>query len=349
MNRRIVEEDLARIAEERLPWDMLEGKRVLVSGANGFLPAYMVETMLYLNENRFRKKAKVLALVRNKEKAATRFADYKGRSDLEFVVQDVVEPMKLKGKADFIIHAASQASPKYYAVDPVGTINANVIGTRNLLEFARKSNAEGFLFFSSGEVYGNVDKQGGKLDEGAHGWLDPTDVRSCYGEGKRAGETLCVSYWKQFGVPARMVRPFHTYGPGMRLDDGRVFADFVSDVVSKRDIRMKSDGSAVRTFCYLSDAVAGFFTALLKGESGQAYNVSNPEGTISIYELAKLIVGLYPERKLKVVREKEPDSAAYLKSKLAGFVPDVSKLERLGWKPTVSLKEGFRRTIEYYL
>ena len=348
MQRRIVEEDLARIAGERLPWDMLEGKHVLVSGANGFLPAYMVETILYLNESRFKKKATVFALVRNKEKAEKRFAHYAGSGDLKFLVQDVVEPVKAKAKADFVVHAASQASPKYYALDPVGTINANVIGTHNLLEFAHKSKAERFLFFSSGEVYGNVGERSGKLDENDYGLLDPTDVRSCYGEGKRAGETMCVSYWKQFGVPARMVRPFHTYGPGMKLDDGRVFADFVSDVVGGRDIRMKSDGSAVRTFCYLSDAVAGFFTVLLKGGSGQAYNVSNPEGTISIYELAKLVVGLYPEKRLKVVREKEPDSSAYLKSKLAGFVPDVGKLEGLGWKPTVSLKEGFRRTIESY-
>jgi len=345
----IIEEDLEFITGSNLPWDALEGKNILISGANGFVPAYLVETILFLNETRFKKKAKVFALIRNKEKALNRFAFYKSRTDLIFVVQDVTEPVTIKDDIHFIIHAASQASPKYFAIDPVGTINANVIGTYNLLEYAKKRDTESFLFFSSGEVYGNIEKSETKINESMYGYLDPMDVRSCYAEGKRAGETMCISYHKQFGVPVKIVRPFHTYGPGMRLDDGRVFADFASNIVNYQDIKMKSDGSAVRSFCYLSDATSAFFTVLLKGEDAQAYNVTNPTATKSIYDLAKTLVELFPERKLKVIRVNEPDSPGYLRSSIYGFIPDISKFMKLGWTPKISIEEGFRRTIMSFL
>lgn len=349
MRNSIIEDDLKYIQNSDLSWNVLEGKNILISGANGFVPAYLVETILFLNETRFKKKAKVFALIRNKEKALNRFAFYKNRTDLIFIVQDVTEPITIKDDIHFIIHAASQASPKYFATDPVGTINANVVGTYNLLEYAKEKDIESFLFFSSGEIYGNVEKTEEKINETMYGYLDPIDVRSCYAEGKRAAETICVSYYKQFGIPIKIVRPFHTYGPGMNMDDGRVYADFVSDIVNCRDIHMRSNGSAIRSFCYISDATIAFFTVLFNGNNAQAYNVANPDCTASIYDLAKILVGLFPERKLKVIREKEQNSSDYLKSNISGFIPDISKLMTLGWTPKISLKDGFKRTIKSYL
>lgn len=349
MRNTFIEEDLKSITDSNLPWEKLEGKNILITGANGFIPAYLVETILYLNEKRLKNKAKVFALVRNKEKALKRFAFYKNRTDLVFIVQDVIEPINLKEDIHFIIHAASQASPKYFATDPVGTMNANVIGIYNLLKYAKNRDIESFLFFSSGEVYGNIEISETKINESMYGYLDPMDVRSCYAEGKRAGETMCISYHKQFGVPVKIVRPFHTYGPGMRLDDGRVFADFVSNIVNYQDIKMKSDGSAIRSFCYLSDATSGFMTVLLKGDDAQAYNVTNPTATTRIYDLAKTLVELFPERKLKVLRVNEQDRTGYLRSNIYGFIPDISKLMKLGWTPKISIEEGFRRTIMSFL
>ena len=137
--------------------------------------------------------------------------------------------------------------------------------------------------------------------ETEYGYLDPATVRACYGESKRMGETLCVAYHAQYGVPAKIVRPFHTYGPGMDLSDGRVFADFVADLVARRDLVMKSDGRAQRAFCYLADATVGFFTVLLRGEAGAAYNVGNPDAEVSILELARTLANLFPERGVRVV------------------------------------------------
>ena len=348
MRNRIVEEDLQTITGQPLPWTDLAGKTVVVSGANGFLPAYLVETLLYLNETRHDSPTRVIACVRDQTRAVGRFAAYAGRRDLQLMVQDVCAPLALNEKVDVVIHAASQASPRYFGRDPVGTLSANVLGTHQLLVLARDRGASNFLFLSSSEVYGQVLHAQIPIREDASGWVDPMDVRSCYAESKRMGETMCVAWAHQYGVPVRIVRPFHTYGPGMRLDDGRVFADFVADIVGNRDIIMKSDGRACRAFCYLGDAVAGFFAVLLKGVACQAYNIGNDKAEISILDLAHLLVGLFPEKGLRVVQQEVTNASGYLPSRVARQCPDVSKARALGWQPTTSITVGFKRTIESY-
>ena len=340
----IVTEDLEAVLSADLPWDALAGRTVLVTGAAGFLPAYLVETLLFLNEKRPGQKTRVLGLVRHEGRARERFAAYAGRDDLRLLVQDVSLPVVPGEKVDFIVHAASQASPKYYQTDPVGTLSANVFGTQHLLNLAREHDVRGFLFFSSGEVYGQITDAQVPTRETDYGLVDPMTVRACYGESKRMGETACVCWHAQYGVPATVARPFHTYGPGMSLTDGRVFADFVADVVAGRDIVMKSDGRATRAFCYLSDATAGFFTVLLKGESGQAYNVGNDKGEVSIVDLAQRLVDLFPEKGLKVVRQPVPASG-YLQSPITRGCPDVAKVAGLGWQPSTTIEDGFRRTV----
>jgi nucleoside-diphosphate-sugar epimerase len=320
---------------------------VLVSGAAGFQPAYKIETLLYRNETRAAG-IQVTGLVRDVARAGARFSAHAGRRDLRLQAQDLGEPLAPGLDADVIVHAASPASPKDYSADPAGVLKPNVLGTLNLLELARASKAGHFLYFSSGEVYGQPAEPEQPVAEDARGWVDPAALRSCYAEGKRAGEALCVAWQHQHGVPARIVRPFHTYGPGMRLDDGRVFADFVADIVQGRDIRLMSDGSARRSFCYLADATLGFFTVLLKGQPGQAYNIGNPAAETSIAELAERLVGLYPEKGLKVVRQQRAASDAYMPSRIARSCPDTAKAEALGWKALTGLDEGFKRSIGSY-
>jgi len=346
---KIVGEDLTYVLNAELPWNDFEDKIILISGANGFLPAYIVETLLNLNKYKGLGPSKIICLVRNIDAAQKRFAEYKGRNDLEWVVQDVCAPVEIECKIDYIIHAASQASPKYFGKDPVGTLSANILGTANLLDLATKKNVKDFLFFSSSEIYGHVDPSQTSQKENSYGYIDPLDVRSCYAESKRIGETMCISWMHQYGVPVKIARIYHTYGPGMKLDDGRVFADFVSDVVHGRDIVMRSDGKAIRAFCYLSDAIIAFFLVMLKGEIGQAYNVGNDGAEISIIDLANLLVSLFPERKLKVIKKDESTTPGYLKSSFSRHVPDINKIKQLGWCPQINLDEGFRRTIESFL
>lgn len=342
MINKIVEEDIEYIANYPLDWDKMKHKTILITGANGLLPSYMVRTILYLND-KMSLKCKVVALVRNQEKALNIFKDYIGRDDFHIIVQDVCTDLEFKNKIDFIIHAASQASPIYYKVDPVGTLNANVLGTNNMLSIAYKNKVESFLFFSSAEVYGEINCVPTTEDD--YGYLNPTQVRSCYGESKRMGETMCVSWFNQYEVPCKIVRPFHTYGPGINLEDGRVFADFISNIVNNQDIVLKSDGTDMRAFCYLADAIVGFFMVLFSGKNGEAYNIGNPAGEISILGLSQLLVELFPEKSLKVVKSKQNNNEKYLKSEVKRNTPDISKMRDLGWNPKYSISEGFYRTI----
>lgn len=345
----VIKKDIADIVKSPLPWKELYGKTVLITGAAGALPSYMVLTLLALNDSLTdADKCHVIALARNSETARALFRDKLDRSDLTLLVQDVCDPIALDHDVHVIIHAASPASPKYYGVDPVGTINPNVLGTHQLLSFAAKHKTETFLFFSTSEVYGSVAGDGSAgVKETDYGYIDPTQVRACYAESKRLGETLCVAWGHQHKIDVKIVRPYHTYGPGFKLDDGRVFADFVANVLRGENIVMNSDGSAIRSFCYITDAVKAFFLVLLKGENGQAYNVGNPNAAISMLELAQLLVRLFPDKKLKI-HYKEPEPNAYIKSTVSRVVPNVDKIGKLGWRPEIQLDEGFMRMVQSY-
>jgi nucleoside-diphosphate-sugar epimerase len=320
---------------------------VLITGAAGFLPAYIVETLLYLNRSHLSRPARVIALVRNVDRVRERFLPYLDDPNLQILVQNVSDPLTFREPFDFVIHAASQASPVFYRTDPVGTLSANILGTWHLLEAARRHPVRGFLYFSSGEVYGIIKGNSGPIAEHDGGFLDPTDVRSCYGESKRMAETMCVAWAHQYSIPTRIVRPFHTYGPGMRLDDGRVFADFVRDILKGGPIVLRSDGSARRSFCYLADATQGFFTVLLKGQTGEAYNVANPDGECSIAELADRLAAVYRDEGMTVERHVRTDSA-YVPSPIVSTVPNVGKLKALNWRTSWTIEEGFRRTVDSY-
>ena len=345
---KIIKEDLQTIYNSDINWSSFYNKTILITGANGFLPAYILELLLYLNFIDNKNNVKVIGLVRSIENAKIRFSEYLNNEHLSFIQQDVSDTIHLSNNIDFIIHAASQASPKYYGVDPVGTLKANVLGTMNLVEFAKKKDIKSFLYFSSGEVYGELKSEQIPVKEDVFGYLNPTNVRSCYSESKRMGENICVSYFHQFNLPAKIVRPFHTYGPGMKLDDGRVYADFVSNVLNRQNICLNSNGLAQRAFCYLTDATIGFFKVLLEGENGEAYNIGNPNEEYSILELAEIMVTLYPEENLQVVKRLSQDDNNYLKSTLTRNSPNIDKMNRLNWKPIVSVHDGFKRTIQSY-
>jgi UDP-glucuronate decarboxylase len=343
----IIKEDLNYIYNSNIDWSIFRNTSILITGANGFLPAYLVEFFLYLNNIIPELNIKVFGLVRNENKAKERFKDHLKNKNLELIIQDVCDEIKIKENIDYIFHAASQASPKFYGLDPVGTLYPNIIGTINLLNFSKSKNVKSFLYFSSGEVYGEVKSK--SIDENNYGYLDPTNIRSCYAESKRMGENICISFNHQFGINVKIVRPFHTYGPGMALDDGRVFADFVNCIIKKNEINLNSDGSSIRCFCYLSDATIGFIKVLLDGIPGQAYNLGNPKEEISILNLANMLTNLYPEYNLKIKLKNQINSKGYLASKVQKISPNIGKIMKLGWSPEINLAKGFKRTIDSFL
>jgi UDP-glucuronate decarboxylase len=344
LKNKIIKEDIERIHKENIPWSQMQGKIFLISGAAGMISTYMVHTILELNKKKS-KKSIVYALVKNKKEAEEKFIKYSNDKCLKIIRQDVSKKFNLDKKINYIIHAASKASPKYYKEDPVNTLLPNVMGTKNLLELGIKHKIDGFLFLSSGEIYGDMKKR--KISEDRLGKINPLELRSCYSESKRMGENMCVSWNKQFNVPTKIARIFHTYGPGMKLDDGRVFADFVSNVVNDKNIVMTSDGNAKRPFCYITDTVTALFLILLKGDNANAYNVSNPSCIISIGKLAKTLTELFPKKKLRVIKKQNNDET-YIKSLVMNQIPDISKIKKLGYEPKISVKEGFLRTVKSY-
>ena len=345
----IIAGDIARIISSDLEWRRLAGCSVLITGATGFLPAYFVEVVMALQHCPAligNDPPRVVALVRSEDRARAKFGRHLQDPNFTLLVQDVCTRLPVDIQPDFIVHAASPASPKYYRDDPVGTIGPNTVGTEHLLERAADVDAKGFLFFSSSEIYGDLPETMIPTRESDVGVLDPTDPRNCYAESKRLGEALCIAYHRQFGVAASIVRPFHVYGPGMRFDDGRVFADFAASVVQGRDIELLSAGTARRSFCYLGDATEGFFRILLCGESGTAYNLGNPDCEVSIAELAEILTALYPEKGLKVIRAVRKAGDPYMPSKVERSCPDVGRLRSLGWRPSIDIGTGFRRAID---
>ncbi|MDL0079261.1 NAD-dependent epimerase/dehydratase family protein [Helicobacter zhangjianzhongii] len=342
----MLEEDFTAITSSPLiNWQLFANANVLITGANGFLPAYMAKTLLNLNTTLLKHSpCRVLALVRNYKHAREVFAPYLDRQDLVLITQDVSEPLSLPYPIHYIIHAASPASPRFYKDAPLSVIYPNVLGTINMLNLARTNPVRSILYFSSGEVYGEF---AGEIDENAYGIVDPTSLRSCYAESKRMGENLCIAYGSEYGLPVKIVRPFHTYGPGMKLDDGRVFADFVRSVVMGQDIVLTSSGEAKRSFLYLSDATLAYFLILTKGANNEAYNVANEQGVVSIKELAQIIASLFPEKGLKV--RFEPPNESYMPSPILSCDVKTAKLNALGFTPKVSIEEGFSKTIRSYL
>ena len=335
----ILLEDFLFISCADLPFNQLKNKTILISGASGFIASYLVKCLLFMNKY-LRLNIKIIGIVKDREKAIKILGKHK---NLSLVIQDICNPIKVKGKVDIIIHAASIASPKYFKERPIDTLGANIFGTYNLLKLAGEKKVETFLFFSSGGVYGETK---GKTTEKDYGYLDPLDSRSCYHESKRMGETMCMAWASEKKTPIRIIRPFHVYGPGMSLTDGRAIADFITNILRGEDIIMRSDGSSVRSFCYIADFTLGLLTVLLKGKNNEAYNITNDKSRKSILDLAVMLAKLFPNPKVIYVERENGDN--YLISRVKDNNPNVDKLRTLGWKPYFNLKQGFRRTIKYF-
>ena len=338
----VISEDIERITAEDLDWQQLYGSTVLVTGASGMIPSYVVYTMLGLNDLK-NAGIKVLALVRNGEKARRIFGQVLERDDIELLVQDVTAPICIDGPVDYIFHGASAARPSEHKAAPVSTIRANVIGTFSLLDLAVEKKAKGFVLMSSSEVYGKAPEGVERITENDYGYVDTLNTRSCYSEGKRAAETICACYQAQYGIRCCIPRFAHIYGPGLSLTDGRVQADFAANVVRGENIVMKSDGSSQRAYTYVSDAVAGMFYVLLKGTE-PAYNVADSDNIISIRQLAEAFIASSPEKGLKLVIDIPENTAGMFNpAKFIGL--DDSRIKALGWTPKVDIAEGTRRMV----
>ena len=335
--------DLAIITKSAVNWRMYQDRTVLITGATGRLGRYIAETLADV-DLQYNLNMRILGLARNEKKAREIFDNLLDLPNVEFIYQDVNEPIEYDGKIDYIFHTAGPAAPKDYDT-PTNTLWAHVNGTHNVMECARTHQTKRVFYVSTVETYGAWDSDE-KIKETDMGIMQHLNSRACYPEAKRLCETMLATYKQEYGISYCGVRLCHTLGPGVALNDGRGFAEFMDCVLKNEDIVLHSDGGAMRTYTYVADAVNAMFLIMDKGED-TFYNVANEANLISIRDLAEMMVTLLPDRTCKVRFSEEAAKLQYLPFKLA--ILDTSKVRDLGWKPVTDIKTMFKWTLESFL
>ena len=335
----------------------MEGARLLMTGGAGFLGHAIVQLVAHWNREHAALPIETTVVDNYVRGMPDWLAELDGHDGIRCVTADATQPLPDDvPDQDYVVHAASIASPTFYRRFPLETMDANVTGLRLLLDRSVAQAQAGhpltaFLFFSSSEIYGDPPPEHIPTPEAYRGNVSCTGPRACYDESKRYGETLAVTFARHYDVPVRVVRPFNNYGPGLRLGDKRVLPDFARDVLAGEDIVMHSDGTPTRTFCYVADAVVGYLLALAHGRDGEAYNIGRQEPEVSMNELARRTVELGRELvdyRGRVVR-RPSDEDAYLTDNPIRRRPDISKARaELGYEPIIDLDEGLRRSMIWY-
>ena len=340
---KIIDEDVQQIIDENNDLTELYNSSVMITGATGMIGSYFVYTLMKLNED-YNANIKIIPLVRNLNKL---HKDILSKNYIHPIVQDVTEKIKYENNVDYIIHAASPASPKIMKEKPVETNFANTLGTAQTLMFANDHNTKKYLFISSREIYGAPLKNQEYFSEDSFGIIDQLIPRNAYAEGKKAAENMCVGFKKEYGLNTKIVRLAHTYGPGMSVDDGRVQADFLKNLLNEENIVLNSDGSSIRTYTYISDAVNAMFKIIIKSKD-MVYNVSDERNEVSIRELAETMVKILPEKNLKLefnIKDEDKD-AGYAPFKF-GLLSSEKIRNELKWSAKYSVFEGFKRTLDF--
>ncbi len=357
--RDVIEQDLAELrAALSRELALLAGKRVLIVGGAGFLGYYLVQALTSANRARAVSPGIGVTVWDSYARGLPDWlAELAKGGHVTLEQRSVTQPLGPETPDfDFIVHAASIASPTYYKRYPIETMDANVKGLRNLLEYARRQAdagrpLSGFLFFSSSEIYGDPSPDAIPTPETYRGNVSCTGPRACYDESKRFGETLCVNFAQQHGVRVAMARPFNNIGPGLKISDRRVLPDFARDVLAGRDIVMLSDGGPRRTYCYVGDAIQGYYKILTRGRPGEPYNVGVESPEISVRELAERVSQTAAELfgyEGRVVRARS-DDATYLEDNPERRCPVIAKARtELGYAPKVALDDALRRSLLWY-
>ena len=318
----------------------------LVTGATGLIGSLLVKLLMYANSKE-ELNCTIIAIVRNVEKGKKIFSEYLFDDKLKISVCDLSKDICIDTDVDYIVHTAAVTKSKEMVQYPVDNIDVSINGTRNMLELARKKNVKGMVYLSSMEVYGQMEVSDHKISEHELGYIDLSAARSCYPEGKRMCECLCNAYACQYGVRVMSARLAQTFGPGIMKDEDRVFAQFAWSAIKGNDIVLHTKGESEGNYVYTMDAINAILLLLVKGESGQAYNVSNEDSHMTIAQMAQMVAEEITGGDIKVVFDIPENDKTF------GYAPPTrmhlsnSKLKALGWVPTVSLKETYERMIEY--
>jgi len=318
----------------------LEGKTILIAGGKGFLGTYFTNVLTQINK-KLSKPIKIIvldSLITSKDKKEN------NDENTKFLEQDISKKFEINDSIDYIIHAASIASPPTYRKFPIKTVDVNYQGTKNLLEIAKEKKIKSMLLLSSSEIYG--DPEIFPTPESYVGKVSCTGPRACYDESKRLAETISILYFQQYNIPIKIARPFNVYGPYLNLDDGRIIPDFMNNAINKSEIIIHSDGSPTRSFCYVSDAISGFFKLLFSKHDGIICNVGNDE-EVSVKDVADTIKNILAKPiSIKIIKSDDPN---YTKDNPQRRCPDLSLIKKsVKYIPQIDLEEGLERVYKWY-
>lgn len=345
------EEIQALLKENRnLPWEKLSGKTILISGAAGMLGKCLIDLLMQYNDDCAAdishpnaNPIKIIALSRNKERAGKRLAEHWHKDAFHYISCDINQAIPECGQIDYIIHAASNTHPLQYSGDAIGTIATNVIGTKNLLDYAVFHKAKRFCFLSSVEIYGENRGDTDRFREDYLGYLDCNTLRAGYPEGKRAGEALCNAYYQAHQLDFVIPRLSRVYGPTMLPSDSKAISQFIKKAAAGENIILKSAGEQLYSYTYVLDAAMGILTVLLKGKEGEAYNISDRESEVTLKQIAEWLA---EDNGVKVSFE-IPDAAEQAGySTATKAILDTEKISTLGWKPRTHMRDGLCKTVE---
>lgn len=337
-------EDVRKIAEMPFDWDKFKASSIMISGATGMIGSFLIDVIMYRNAYA-NQGCTVYALGRSETKASDRFGTYMSYPNFKFVECDIlnINSIQVNGCIDYIFHFASNTHPVAYATDPIGTVTANIIGTKNLLDLAKNHNTKRFVFASTVEIYGENRGDCEKFTEDYCGYINCNTLRSGYPESKRAGEALCQAYIKQYEMDIVIPRFSRTYGPTMLINDSKAISQFIKKGVASEDIVLKSDGKQLYSYSYVADAVSGALKCLFDGVCGEAYNIADESSDISLKNLAQVIAE-FTGKSVMFELPDETENMGY--GKVTKALMDSSKLKKLGWESNYNLKDGITRTIE---
>lgn len=345
---KLYENEINSIAKQNdIPWKKLSGKTILLSGATGMVGKCLIDILMRRNamsENSMKMEPiKVIALSRKEETVKERLGEHWEKVSFRYISADVNERIPECGPVDYVIHAASNTHPLQYSQDSIGTITSNVIGTKNLLDYAVSHGASHFCFLSSVEIYGENRGDTEKFSESYLGYLDCNTLRAGYPESKRLGETLCNAYGQTYQLEFSIPRLSRVYGPTMLLSDSKAISQFIKKAIAGEDIVLKSEGNQKYSYTFVTDAVSGILYTMLNGKSGEAYNVADEKSDITLKELAGYLADIAGT---KVVFELPEEAERKGYSTATKAMLDAGKLRKLGWIPRVTMKEGLRCTVE---
>jgi len=331
------------ISDKNIPWNELRDSTVLVTGATGLIGGALVRALASANAE-YNLNLRLIGHGRNRDKGEAIAQEF----DLEFFGGDIRRPSLIADvtdRLDYIFHCAAITKSSDMVAKPAEVITTMVDGTRNMLELSRKKLCRSFVYLSSMEIYGRIEKR--ELNERDVGWLDLSNPRSSYPESKRFCETLCVEQAAQRGFPVKIARLALTFGAGAPNDenDMRVANQFARKALANEDIELHTMGNSIANCCYISDAVRGLLTVLLKGKNGEAYNVVNTSASATIREMAELVADEVCGGRIKVVVNVPEDIQKRGYAPDVGYTLNADKLKALGWVPKYGLGEMYKRML----